>query len=129
MKPRINIHVSNDLYVMLCDEARRPGVTKTAIIERALRSYFSPESKLNLEERLLKRMDAFDLRQSSIEKDVAINQEGLFLFVLYWLTRIEPIPDGQRDAAQALGRRRFDHFMDQVAEKFGAAELANRFLD
>ena len=43
--------------------------------------------------------------------------ETLCHFVLYWLTRIEPIPDGERDAAQALGMKRYDQFLLQVARK------------
>jgi len=114
-KPRINIHIPTDLYALLCEEARRPGVTKTAIMETALRAYFCPDSKLGLEERLLDRFDRFDVRQGEMERDLAVCIETLCHYVLYWLTRIEPIPDGERDAAQSLGKKRYDHFLNQVA--------------
>ena len=114
-KPRINIHIPTDLHALLYEESRRPGVSKTAIIEAALRAYFCPDSKLGLEERLLDRLDKFDIRQGAMERDIAVCLETLCQFVLYWLTRMEPIPDGERDAAQALGKRRFDQFIEQVA--------------
>lgn len=116
-KPRINIHIPTDLHAMLYEEARRPGVTKTAIIEAALRAYFCPDSKLGLEERLLDRLDKSDIRQGAMERDIAVCLETLCQFVLYWLTRMEPIPDGERDAAQALGIKRYDQFLLQVARK------------
>lgn len=119
-KPRINIHIPTDLHALLHEEARRPGVTKTAIIETALRAYFCPESKLGLEERLLDRLDKFDIRQGAMERDIAVCLETLSHFVLYWLTRMEPIPDGERDAAQSLGKRRYDHFLNQVARNLSA---------
>ena len=50
-------------------------------------------------------------------------------FVLYWLTRTDPIPESQRDAAQILGQRRFEFFIDQVARRVASDEpLSKRAL-
>lgn len=127
-KPRINIHIPTDLHAMLYEEARRPGVTKTAIIETALRAYFCPDSKLGLEDRLLARLDQFDIRQGELEHGVSICIETMCQFVLYWLTRIEPIPEGQRDAAQALGMRRYNQFLNQVASRLQTGQLNREAL-
>ncbi|MCR9193076.1 MAG: ribbon-helix-helix protein, CopG family, partial [Hyphomonas sp.] len=118
-KPRVNLRLSHKLYAELDRRAREPGVTKTDIVEEALSRFFDPESNLVLEERLLRRMDAFDRRQGEIERDTALCLETIAHFVFYWLTQTEPIPEGQRDAAHALGQRRFDHFIQQVARKLG----------
>ena len=101
----------------LCRAAESPGVTKTAILEAALEQYLFPEKDKDLESRLLSRLDAFDLRQGAIERDVALTMETLAHFVFYWLCRTDPLPEGERDAAQALGQRRFDYFIEQVASK------------
>ena len=87
------------------------------IVEQALHAWFDPDTKVTLEMRLLKRLDAFDLRQSAIEREVSFTFKALCHYVLYWLTRTEPLPDGERDAAHALGKRRFDFFIEQVAVK------------
>ena len=71
----------------------------------------------HLEERLLARLDGFEVRQGEIERDVALLLETLGQFVLYWLTRTDPIPEGEREIAHALGQRRFDYFIDQVVRK------------
>ena len=62
-------------------------------------------------------MDAFEIRQGEIERDVGFTLEALGQFVLYWLTRTDPLPEGEREAAHALGQRRFNYFVEQVARK------------
>jgi hypothetical protein len=118
-KPRVNLRLSHKLYAELDRRTRESGVTKTDLVEEALSRFFDPESNLVLEERLLRRMDAFDRRQGEIERDTALCLETTAHFVFYWLTRTEPIPEEERDAAHALGQRRFDHFIQQVARKLG----------
>ena len=116
-KPRLNLRLRPDLLARLEAETRRPGVTKNAVIEKALDEYFQPTIRLRLEERLLQRLDSFDVRQGEIERDVALSLETLGQFVLYWLTRTDPIPEGERETAHALGQRRFAYFIEQVARK------------
>lgn len=116
-KPRINLRLAADVYARLDEATQRPGATKSAIIEQALREYFDPEAKSELEDRILARLDAFDIRQGEIERDVGFTLEVLGQFVLYWLTRTDPLPEGEREAAHALGQRRFDYFVEQVVRK------------
>lgn len=118
-KPRVNLRLSHKLYAELERRTTVSSVTKTEIVEEALSRFFDPEANIVLEERLLRRMDAFDERQGEIERDTALCLETLAHFVFYWLTRTEPIAEGERDAAHALGQRRFDHFIQQVARKLG----------
>ncbi len=121
-KPRVNIRISTKLYAQLCEAADKPGVTKTAIVEDALRAWFDPEARSVLEERLLTRMDAFQQHQADMEKDLAYTYATLSHFVYYWLTRTEPIPDGERDIAHALGQRRLEYFLDQVNHKMTSSD-------
>ena len=114
-KPRVNIRISTKLYAQLCEAADKLGVTKTAIVEDALRAWFDPEARSVLEERLLARMDAFDQHRADMEKDLAYTYATLTHFVYYWLTRTEPIPEGERDIAHALGKRRLEYFNRQVS--------------
>ncbi|KCZ55516.1 hypothetical protein HY29_11415 [Hyphomonas beringensis] len=120
-KARVHVRLPTNLYARLCEEAGKSGASQATIVELALRAWFNPESSATMEARLLERLDAFDLRQSEIEREVSFTFEAFCHYVLYWLTRTEPLPDGERDAAHALGKRRFDFFLDQVAQKIGAA--------
>lgn len=127
-KPRLNLRLRPDLLYKLEEATRRPGVTKNAIIEQALQEYFEPDKRHGLEERLLARLDAFELRQGEIERDVALSLETLGQFVLYWLTRTDPIPEGEREIAHALGQRRFDYFIEQVARKLTRGDVLSTRL-
>lgn len=119
---RINIRLTDEMWVRLQIEASSHEATMTAIIETALAQYFEPERVEARENALLSRMDRFDARQGQIEADVRLCAETIGQYVLYWLTRTEPIPEGERDAAHALGRRRYDYFLDQVGRKLRGRE-------
>jgi hypothetical protein len=116
-KPRVNIRLSHDMHRTLEQMVLAPGVTKSAIIEDALRAYIDPTRTGGREQALMARLDQFDLRQGEIERDVALSLEALGQLALYWLTRTDPIPEGERDAAHALGQRRFDYFLTQTVRK------------
>ncbi|MEQ8748743.1 MAG: hypothetical protein RIC52_03110 [Amphiplicatus sp.] len=126
-KRRVHVRISDRVWADLDNAAQGPGVTQSAIVEDALRCYFDPEAKAGCEAAILKRLDAIDLRQGAVERDAAIILETLGQYVRYWLTRTEPLPEGERDAAHNLGQRRFDYFIEQVAAKIGEGRgLAER---
>lgn len=114
---RLNIRVTEEMSRQLERAAQTHGVTMTAIIESALGRYFDGPGHEPPEALLLRRMDRMDRRQAALERDVAVTLETLQHYVLYWLTLTEPVPEGERDGAQALGRRRYDHFAAQVARR------------
>lgn len=120
-KRRLQVRLSDRTHVLLDQMTLAPGTTKSAIVEDALRAYIDPDSDPTREELLLKRMDQFDIRQGAIERDLALCTETLAQYILYWLTHTHPIPDGERDAARAVGKRRFNEFLQNVAETVGAA--------
>lgn len=130
-KPRLHIRLPRELHRTLEDMALAPGVTKSAIIEDALRVYLDPGRIGGRENELMKRLGRFEKQQSEVERDVALCVESLGQFILYWLTRTEPIEEHRREAAHVLGRRRFEYFIDQVAGKMSGQDgLKSRlFLD
>ncbi len=121
-KPRVNIRLSHEMHRVLEEMVRAPGVTKSAIMEDALRAYLDPGRIGGREQALMQLLNRFDKRQNAIERDVALCLETLGQFILYWLTRTDPIPETERDAAHILGQRRFEYFVDQVARKIGAED-------
>lgn len=127
VKPRrLNIRVTERMTKLLEREARLHGVTKTAIIEAALERYFDPVNAEPPEALVLRRLDRIDRRQGALERDLEISLETLQHYVLYWLTITQPIPEGDRDAAHALGRRRMDHFLAQVARSVRGSVSENQ---
>lgn len=129
MKPRVNIRLSHEMHRQLEEMVLAPGVTKSAIMEDALRAYLDPQRTAARDDILVQRLDRIEKRQNAMERDLALCLETLGQFVLYWLTRTDPIPEAERDAAQILGQRRFEFFIDQVARRVASDEpLSKRAL-
>ncbi|MEQ9142904.1 MAG: ribbon-helix-helix domain-containing protein [Parvibaculaceae bacterium] len=122
MKPRVNIRLSYEMHRKLEEMVLAPGATKSAIMEDALRAYLDPQRTEARDDILLQRLDRIEKRQNAMERDLALCLETLGQFVLYWLTRTDPIPEAERDAAQLLGQRRFEFFIDQVARRVASDE-------
>lgn len=117
MKPRVNLRLDAALLAQLEAAALERKTTKTDILEQALRCYLDPDRNRSLEDRLMERMDSFEKRLGQLFWAVDLGVETTGHFVLYWLTRTDPIPESERDIAHALGQRRFDHFINQIAKK------------
>jgi len=113
---RINFRLTDADYQLLKNEADKHRTTMSAILEVAVKTYFNPDTNAPLDAKVLRRMNGFDERQARIEQDQAATLEMLARYIFYWLTRSDPIPEGDRDAAHALGQRRYDFFMDQVTQ-------------
>lgn len=129
MKPRVNIRLSHEMHRILEEMVLAPGATKSAIMEDALRAYLDPQRNAARDDLLLQRLDRIEKRQNAMERDLALCLETLGQFVLYWLTRTDPIPEAERDAVQLLGQRRFEFFIDQVARRVASDEpLSKRAL-
>ena len=122
MKPRLTLRIDTKLNAQLCQAARERRTTKTAIVEAALRHHFDPETSELLEERLIRRLDQYEIHLGYLERDIAVTMEMLANYLVYWLARFEPFQEGERDIANGLARRRFDHFIKQVAAKIANGE-------
>ena len=122
MKPRVNIRLSHEMHRKLEEMVLTPGATKSAIMEDALRAYLDPDRTAARDDILVQRLERIETRQNAIERDLALCLETLGQFVLYWLTRTDPIPESEREAAQLLGQRRFEFFIDQVAKRTASDE-------
>jgi hypothetical protein len=117
MKPRVNLRLDATLLARLETAAREQKTTKTEVLEDALRCHLDPDRSRSLENRLIQRMDEFESRLGRLSWAVDLGVETTGHFVLYWLTRTDPIPEGERETAHALGQRRFDYFINQIAKK------------
>lgn len=82
-----------------------------------MRTFLNPQTKQSQEDLLLCRLDRLDAQLGSMEQDLAVTNATLGHFIYYSLTQFEPHPEGERDAAAAIGRKRFDLFLRQVASR------------
>lgn len=127
-KQRVNVWISCRNHKLLEEVTRGRDVTKTDIVDAALSHYFDPEREAARDDLIMARLDAFDLRQGAIERDLTVNVETLGQFILYWLTLSEPLPQAMREDAQRLGRKRFDYFIEQVGRRMGTSSAVGMRL-
>jgi hypothetical protein len=118
MKTKIGIYLAEDVARRFKVAARRLGLTKSDLVNEALRVYFDPpapvkdrgEVALNLVKGLAKR-----IRRMQREAEVA--GEMLVLFVRYYLMITPPLHESERSSAEALGRERHAIFIRQIAKR------------
>ena len=91
----------------LTDLARRRGLTRTEVLEAALRSFLSPDQEERVEALLTRRLDRIGRQLERIEWHGEMSGEALALFVRHWLTSTTPLPDDALPAAQASGMNFF----------------------
>jgi hypothetical protein len=119
MKPRVNLRLDAGLLAQVEQAAERQRTTKTDILEGALRVYFDPDRRRPLEERLFERLANFERRMGRLEWNTDLNVEIVSHYIFYWLVRTDPLPIEEREAAHGFGKRRFEHFIGQIAQKVG----------
>lgn len=119
MKPRHHLYLDNDLTAKLDALAAKPGTSKSAIVADALRGYLARRGAKELDDALGARLDRISTQLGRIERDQQIVVESLALFVRYYLTTNAPLPEPDQ-AARAVGRDRFQSFIDQVGRQIAS---------
>ena len=122
MKPRLNVHVANELFDKVEIAAKRPGVTKAAVVEAALMGFFSKEFDDQRDGALIRRLDQMTRQYDRLERNLSITTETLALFIRFFLTVTPPLPNTDQDAARALGKERFDYFISQLGRRLAGGK-------
>ena len=76
-----------------------------------------------LELKFMGRLDRMSNQLARIERNSRIELESLALFVRYMLTVNAPLPEGDK-AAQAIGRDRFNAFVERVGQQLAGGRLS-----
>ena len=117
MRTKYTFRLPPDLAAKLGDYANRKRVTQSLIVEAALTSYLSPDAADRLEAALARRLDRMVRGIERIEHHITISNEALAVFVRFWLTSTPPLPDSALAAAQAMGRKRYDGFVEAIGRR------------
>ncbi len=95
--------------------AARPGSSKSAILAEALATTLNRRGSSDLEDMFGRRLDRLTLALGRVERDGQILLESLALFIRYELMINPPLADTDQ-AGRAVGRDRFNAFVDRVGE-------------
>lgn len=61
-----------------------------------------------------RRLDRSNRSLERLEWQLELTTEALSLFIRFWLTSNPPLPDTARAAAQAMGRERWEGFVESL---------------
>jgi hypothetical protein len=114
----------------LADYAARKRVAQALVVETALASFLSGDSAEHLEAVLSRRLDRLSRQADKLAWHVELTNETLALFVRFWLVNNPPLPDTALAAAQAMGRERWERFVETLNRRmeFGP-RLRNELSD
>ena len=115
-KVRHQLFLEADISEKLEALAAKPGASKSAILADAIIAWLNRRGSHELDERFGLRLNRISAQLSRIERDGQVLLETLALFVRYQLTVTAPLPEPDQ-AARAVGRDRFQNFVDQVGRQ------------
>lgn len=103
-----------ELSAQLADYAARKRVTQALVVETALASFLSGDSAEHLEAALSRRLDRLSRQHERLAWHLELGNETLALFVRFWLVNNPPLPDAALAAAQAMGKERWEKFVETL---------------
>ena len=117
MRYRHALYLSEAMTQRLQLVAEAHRLSKSGILERALRRYLTAENNdiahdlINIQQ----EENARSLRR--LERDLAISIELMATFVRYFVMITPPLPEEAHEAARALGQLRFEQVIGSVANR------------
>jgi SpoVK/Ycf46/Vps4 family AAA+-type ATPase len=118
-KARHQLFLDADLSEKLEALAAKPGTSKSAILADAIAAWINRRGSNELDDRFGLRLNRLSAQLNRIERDQQVLLESLALYVRYQLTVTAPLPEADQ-AARAVGRDRFQAFVDQVGRQLAA---------
>lgn len=127
-RPRIKqtFRLPVDLARQLADHARSRRVAQVAIVEAALASFLSPDGADRLEAAVSRRLDRLTRQADRLEWHVDLSNETLALFIRFWLTSNAPLPDTALAAARAMGKERWERFVEALSRRMESGPRLTR---
>ena len=127
-KARHQLYLAPDVSEKLEALAAKPGASKSAILADAVQAWLTRRGTKELDDRFALRLERISTQLGRIERDQQIVMESLALFVRYYLTTNAPLPEPDQ-AARAVGRDRFQAFIDQVGRHIARGGRSLRQAD
>jgi len=120
-KVRYQLFLEPRLAQRLEEMAAKPGVARSDILVAALDAWLTRQGGHDLDERFGPRLDRMSKQIGRAERDIQVLLESLSLFVHYQFCLNARIPEPDA-AARAVGRDRFEKFIDQIGRRMAGGE-------
>lgn len=100
------------------------GITESAAVETAIEAYLAGDERDN--EVILRRLDRLTRAAGRHQRDLEIQSEAFAVIAQTFFALIPDLPPAEKASRQQLGRARYQHFLDTVADRIGRGDrLAN----
>jgi hypothetical protein len=117
MKSKISVYLSEHVAESLEAAAKRPGATKSSIVEAALDRYFTPAGEATDNVMILRCLSSISSRLDHLDRGLKIVSETVALHARYHFTVTPALPIEEQGAACVLGRERFEVLAAQVGKR------------
>jgi hypothetical protein len=117
MKPRIGVYLSEPTAARLAPAAKRPGATKSALVEAALDRFLGSDEEVGDAVTLARRLTGLSHQLEQLDRDLRIANETVALHARFHLATTPPMPASALRHACRLGSERFDEFAAQVGRR------------
>ncbi len=117
MKRKISVYVAGDVAMRLAMAAKRPGASKSQIVNDALDRFLDPARGQHLAATIAEGQRDLSREIRQVHRDLDIVAETVALWLRYFLTITPPLPAADQEPARLIGRERFDVFIREIAKR------------
>ena len=116
MKPRIGVYLSEQMAARLAAAAKRPGATKSALVEAALDRFLGADDDIGAET-VARQLSALNRQLRQLDRGLRIVNETVAHHARFHLAVTPLLPVAAHGAACELGAERFEEFSAQVSRR------------
>ena len=117
MTLKIGVYLTDDVARRFNLELRRSRTTKSALVNEALARFLNPPVATEPGHEVHGTLSSLVRRVGRLHREAIVTSETLALFVRYYLMVAPPLPEGERRAAEAVGRKRYEVFVREVTKR------------
>lgn len=117
MKPRVGVYLSERMAARLAEAAKRPGATKSALVEAALDRFLGSEDDIGDTATVARHLAGLKRQLEQLDRNLKITNETAALHARFHLAVTPLLPVTAQGAACALGAQRFEEFAAQVGRR------------
>ena len=117
MKPRIGVYLSEKMAARLAAAAKRPGTSKSALVEAALAQFLATDDDDTTDLPVDRRLSLMSRQLEELDRGLRIVNETVALQARFHLAVTPVLPAQDQRAACVLGSERFDELAAQVRRR------------
>ena len=117
MKPRVGVYLSENMAARLAAAAKRPGATKSGLVEAALDSFLGSDDDISDTATVANQLAGLSRQLEQLDRNLRIANETAALHARFHLAVTPLMPAGEQGAACVLGAERFEEFATQVRRR------------